>query len=151
MTEKELHDRKLEEAANSYRTKGYRVVVEPAPQQLPDFLAGMEPDIVATKPDDRVIIEVKNKRALRSSDIHRRIADRIANQPGWRFELILFSSEGDIPSIEEFSSLNETEIEGLVQEAKSTLDPKIAFMIAWVAAEAALRLVAASYALPSTT
>ena len=43
----EMYRRKIQEIANDYETRGYRVLIEPAPTELPPFLANFHPDIVA--------------------------------------------------------------------------------------------------------
>ena len=50
--------------ADEYRRKGYEVVAEPLPEQLPDFLSGFHPDILARKGDETTIVEIKSRQSL---------------------------------------------------------------------------------------
>lgn len=42
-----------------YRARGYDVEVEPGAAAVPEFLLGFKPDLVARRPGDNVIIEIK--------------------------------------------------------------------------------------------
>ncbi len=66
--------------ARRYRSLGYDVVEQPAPDRLPSFLRDVAPDIVARSELDNVIIEVRRHvtaqvsqrgRAMRRSSIKR--------------------------------------------------------------------------------
>ena len=41
--------RRTRAIASDYRSRGYTVLEEPSPEQLPDFLAGYSPTMVAHK------------------------------------------------------------------------------------------------------
>jgi hypothetical protein len=41
--------------AEEYRSKGYEVIEEPSPAQLPDFLASYHPDMLAQRGDEAII------------------------------------------------------------------------------------------------
>lgn len=150
MKVRELHDREVERIAELYRQRGYNVVIEPAPQETPAFLEGLQPDLIATKGDAHVLVEVKAREALRNSDSARRMADLVANQPDWRFELILLPRRES--QISEFDTqlLPIQRIKDLMERSRQqwkTGDRSLAFAGAWIAAEAALRLLAAVYGL----
>jgi Holliday junction resolvase len=55
------HDRKIVELAGIYRGRGYNVLENPSPAELPPFLHGHQPDLIATSPADNVVIEVKGR------------------------------------------------------------------------------------------
>jgi uncharacterized protein YutE (UPF0331/DUF86 family) len=55
----EAYRQKLQEIAAEYEARGYDVLVEPRPEQLPEFLAGFRPDLVARGPNESVVVEVK--------------------------------------------------------------------------------------------
>jgi Holliday junction resolvase len=48
-TTSETARRRVRELGEEYRDKGYEVIVEPASDQLPDFLAGYRPDQLSLK------------------------------------------------------------------------------------------------------
>src|SRR5215469_8061361 len=72
---------------HEYRKLGYNVIQSPKGKKLPEFLAGLSPDIIATKGDDRVVIEIKRADTLKGSNDLTELAARVAEMPNWRFEL----------------------------------------------------------------
>ncbi len=79
--------------ARKYRRLGYDVVVQPAPDRLPEFMQGVEPDIVARSQSDNVVIEVKRHSSLKGSNDMIGIAERVSSHPDWRFELVVIDNE----------------------------------------------------------
>ncbi len=73
--------------AREYRKLGYKVVETPGREEIPGFLSGFTPDLIATKEDDRVAIEIKRADMLRGSNELTELATKVAEIPGWRFEL----------------------------------------------------------------
>src|SRR5579872_5644807 len=75
-------------AARKYRKLGYTVVELPAEGELPSFLRGCAPDLIATSDDDKVVLEIKRAADLRGSNEIKELAAVIDQQAGWRFELV---------------------------------------------------------------
>src|SRR5215813_7473808 len=50
--------------AEEYRSRGYEVIEEPSPAQLPDFLSGYCPDLLVRKGDEAIVVEVKSRSSL---------------------------------------------------------------------------------------
>lgn len=50
--------------AEDYRRRGYDVVEEPSLESLPDFLAGYQPDLIARRGKETVVVEVKSRKSL---------------------------------------------------------------------------------------
>lgn len=134
------HDRKIAELAGAYKRRGYAVLENPSPGELPPFLQGHQPDLIATSPADNVVIEVKSRASLRQSDQPRRLADAVAGQTNWRFELVLLKPEEEQTGEPEILSL--VEIQKYLDEATSVGHLATAFILAWVAGEASLRAIA---------
>jgi hypothetical protein len=76
-----------------YRRLGYEVVEHPSADDLPGFMHGVQPDIVARSKADNVVIEVKKSGALKGANELVSIADRILGHPDWRFELVVLDDE----------------------------------------------------------
>jgi hypothetical protein len=148
-----LHDQKIREIAEDYRARGYNVTIDPPPQQLPKFLKGLQPDIVASTPQDNVVIEVKTRYAIRGSDSVRRMADAVAGEKGWRFELVLLSDDEMGPNrFGEPLSLDTSR--DYLASAKQILEGGnivASFITAWIATEAVLRVIAKHNALKTQT
>lgn len=130
----------LDNAVRDYERKGYRVVKEPDPAALSDFLKDFRPDLLAYGDEETVVIEVKSSAMLPQSRDIVSLADVVNARPRWRFELIVTS-----PSTrEEAANLDWWEIRRRVADARELLDGQenAAALLAWAAAEATLRLLA---------
>ena len=75
--------------ARQYKMLGYDVTEHPSSDDLPDFMAGLTPDIIAQSASDNVVIEVKEHGALQGSNSLVNIADKVSQRPDWRFELVV--------------------------------------------------------------
>jgi uncharacterized protein YutE (UPF0331/DUF86 family) len=137
-------DRALQ-LAQEYRARGYEVSLAPRLENLPDFLKEYRPDIIATRGDESVVIEIKSRAALKSSSHQylRNLAQLIENHPGWRFELVITNSVDDTYSRQAEESLQHNEIESRLQIARqiTTQHVEAAFLYSWSLVEATLRLV----------
>lgn len=80
--------RKLRSVARRYERDGYRVTLPRQGGSIPAFLEGFSPDLIAESEGDRVVVEVKRSDVVRGSNELLGIAERIAREPGWRFELV---------------------------------------------------------------
>jgi hypothetical protein len=151
ITPKEGHSRELlERIADDYRRRGYNVVVEPKGNDLPRFLSGATPDIIARGATESLVIELKSSPKDVDPAQVNAIAQRIAKEPGWRFVLMATKPEQTLPG-SEVSTLDEKSIRHGLAEASSLLNSghlEAALMIAWAATEAILRLIVARHELP---
>jgi hypothetical protein len=107
--------RKLQAVARRYKRDGYRVTIPEPGMPLPAFLEGYAPDLIAESENDRVVIEVKQNSALLGSNDLRELADRVASEPGWRFELVT------IPSVEKLSIPAAERIDYIAERARQAL------------------------------
>lgn len=80
--------REVMATARRYRRDGYDVSGPDRWGNKPSFLGDIVPDLIAEREDDKVIIEIKDAAAVRGSNDIVELAERVAKQPGWRFELI---------------------------------------------------------------
>lgn len=87
-SDKTMLDEKLEALASTYANDGYVVLKEPGAEHLPFDLDGYTPDLIATKGNSGLIVEVKTQAARVSVDRFQLIAQEIAKHPGWRFVLV---------------------------------------------------------------
>jgi len=62
---------------------------------MPDFLRDHQPDLIAERPNDHVVVEVKRTRSLRGANDLRQLAEEIAAHPGWRLELVALGKDAD--------------------------------------------------------
>lgn len=92
-------DRRRKQVAATYKKDGYRVTVPAAADVVPAFLHGCQPDLIAEKDGDRVVIEVKRSSALRGTNELSELAERVAAAPGWRLEVVALQSDDGIPGV----------------------------------------------------
>ena len=131
--------------ANELRTQGYQVIMQPTPDQLPDFLRQYNPDMIAQKGQEKIVVEVKSRRSLSQTPGIRDMARLLQDREDWKFELIMVGGDTEPIITLTAQSLNETGISNELDRAKQLLDTGFsdaALLLAWSAAEAALRLLA---------
>lgn len=146
-----IYQRKIQEIANKYKTRGYKVLIEPSPEELPQFLKDFHPAIVAYGPQDSLVIEVRVGTQTSVSERYRELMDAIQQHPGWNFSLAIVDPESDevAPLTDELLDLEDIsarlkEAEGLFKQG-----PKdAAFILLWLSVEAILRNIAFQESLP---
>jgi REase_AHJR-like len=147
----EAYQRKLQEIASEYRAQGYDVRIEPGPKDVPAFLTGFRPDLIARGPHDSVVVEVKVGTTTAASERFRELAQMIRQQPGWRFSLVVIDPRSDevAPSVQPL--LNRQAIADRLERANELRRAGIkdaAFLLFWVSIEALLRQLATREGLP---
>jgi Holliday junction resolvase len=65
-TANEPERQRLISIASEYEDQGYKVKLQPSPDELPDFLSAFEPDLIATGKGETVVVEVKTREELRN-------------------------------------------------------------------------------------
>jgi REase_AHJR-like len=131
----------LDAVKQQYVRKGYRFIVEPDRADIPKFLEGISPDALAISNGDKVIFEVKSSR--QSAEKSRQVAflaREVPKHSGWRFELVLAGSEGEMTDKQSEPTLSTIDQEisrsqGLLQAG----DPKLALITGWALLEAVSR------------
>lgn len=135
-----------------YRRDGYRVAAPPASSDLPEFLSGFMPDVLAQKDGENVVVTVVDRdQVAQQKHFLGYWVGKVNAQPGWRFDLVITesspwtdrvagdASERDIEEIREQNiEVRRTLQQGLLQPAS---------LFAWSLVEAALRILARSNAI----
>jgi REase_AHJR-like len=135
-------EQRVEELAREYREKGYQVTVQPEADELPEPLARFRPDLLARKADELYVVEVKARESLPDPKLQE-LANVVREQPGWRFELVLLKPESEFPGATPWVA---DDVEERLREVEAVLSAghlEAALLLAWSAAEATLRLLAA--------
>lgn len=135
----------LLEVAGEYEEDGYRVLINPAASEIPEFLAAFQPEMIAYGNEENVVIEVKSRVMLAEASYLPQLADTISSTPGWRLDLVVINPP--IASIvdQNVEELSRTDIQerlATVHQLSSMTQDEAATLLAWSAAEAALRLIA---------
>jgi hypothetical protein len=131
--------------ADEYRARGYSVVIEPAGAELPGFLEGYRPDLIARSPSDSVVLAVRIGSELAQGERLRPIAERVEREPGWRLSLVVVR-DGESPTLDaEFAPpLSIDKIRdrfARAQELAARSQDDAAFLLLWTSLEALLRRI----------
>ncbi len=79
----------LEQVAERYRSDGYVVSVAPR-NELPAFLRDVQPDLIAKRGSENVVVELKRQTVDQSL---RRLAEIVSRQPGWRLDVVIYEPD----------------------------------------------------------
>jgi hypothetical protein len=136
----EREHRRLARVASEYRERGYEVKLQPPPTGLPDFLRGLQPDLVATGRGESVVVEITERNEFDSEQGVRTIEAAVRDRPGRRFELIIVGSEFDrgpeAPAAQISRWINQA------NELEESGHIVAGLLLLWSATEAVLRLLA---------
>ena len=127
--------------AERYRGEGYDVILEPKRNQRPDFLRDFEPDMIATRADSNVIVEIKIAGSKFGNREVEEISSRVEALPNWRVDLAYFdpvSQNGLGNTVRRLSSPNK--IKNTLHEAEELFASgasAASFLLAWSAFEGA--------------
>ncbi len=139
------HDDALRAAERDYRREGYEVIVKPRGGQLPSFLVRFEPDLIATKGHESVVVAVKTRADLHSSADLIALVGVVEVQPGWRLDLSV-TPPAQVSVVDvDVESLDRDEILARATAALTLSQgqqDEAALLLAWSSAEAALRVYA---------
>ena len=133
--------------AEEYRSKGYEVTLAP---KL-DFLPGMTPDLLASRGDERIVVEVKSRTSLSADRRVAELARIIEDKPGWSFDLVLVAEPEKLDSPEGARSFEREQILRRSEAAEDLLEAdmaEVAFIVAWSACEASIRSQVAEQGVP---
>ena len=136
----------LEKVAEQYRDEGYDVVVKPRGDQVPPFGTNFQPDLIATRGKEGVVIEVKINRYDLSND-HQltRLAEVVNAEPGWRLDVIVLEQETVIDkAAREAAEPSDEQLIQILRAAEELADKgytPYAYVVAWGGLEAAMRRV----------
>lgn len=139
---------RLIEVRDEYQQRGYNVKVKPLLEDVPDFARSIQPDMIAYRENESIIVKVKSRDTLDTSlaDQVQRLTQNIKKYPGWHVEIVVANSgrTGDIEFPQKTIPLQKEEIGtnlGLVRSFL-TQSSGAALLFCWSLTEASLRLLA---------
>jgi hypothetical protein len=139
-----LERQRVRTIAEEYRSRGYEVIEEPSPKQLPNFLSGYQPDLLVRRGNEAVVIEVKSRSSLAKDPQVRDLARLLQAKPGWNFELVVVGEGEKLSSPEGARPLEREDILRGIEAAERILEsgsPEAALLLAWSTSEATVRLL----------
>lgn len=135
-------ERKIREIANDYKDKGYSVNINPTSSQLPAFLKNYQPDIIARREDENVLIEVKTQADRADLKQFENVAEEISNMKNWRLEVVFTNPKTKTIKWEKQETLSELNINNRITEINKLIgfnSLEAAFLLSWATMEAVLR------------
>jgi hypothetical protein len=139
-----LEKQRARALAEEYRSRGYEVIEEPSPAQLPDFLSGYHPDLLVRKDDEATIVEVKSRSSLAKDPRIRELARLLQAKPHWNFELVVVGEGEQFNAPEGARPFEREDILRGIEAAERLLESgfsEAALLIAWSTSEATVRLL----------
>lgn len=136
-------ERKINELAREYKNKGYKVLIEPKRNLIPEFLGDFQPDLVALSDEDNVVIEVKSSDSKRDFKMLEALATIVDSKENWRFELVFTNPKDKQNNENDLNVIDTKKIEIRLNECKSLLNSgniDSAFLIGWSTLEASIRI-----------
>lgn len=85
----------IERIAAKYRSDGYDVIVEPGGRKLPSFLRRYQPDLVAIRDGEKVVVEVQRLGSREAGNQTRAMASEIARHSDWRLDIVIMDQPGE--------------------------------------------------------
>ena len=139
-----IEQRLIKFLVTRYSDEGFKVIEEPSPEQLPDFLAGCRPDLLLQKPGRSVAVKVTTRASLDQEPGIYQMARLVREKPGWDFEIAVVNSREQFEASEDALPLTKEDTWEVIAESERLLlagFPEAALMRAWGAAEAIVRLL----------
>ena len=137
--------RLLQNAERRYRRRGYKVLLRPRGDDLPQFLSGFEPDMIAYNDQESVVVAVKPRADLPAAEYLMELANVVNGQQGWRLDLAVVNPKTPPLVDEDVEVLGQTEIVARIRAVRQLVKERqdeAAILLAWSTVEAALRLLA---------
>ena len=138
ITERQLADIRAEE----YRAQGYEVARDVSLDFVPDFRA----DLVVRKDGHTKVIAVSTSTTLARRSTIKEVGRVLNSKPGWSFQLLLVGEPEKRHSPAESYSMPQANIVRRLEETQIAAEAGLdvaAFLLAWSAAEAAVRALVA--------
>lgn len=140
----------LELLRKRYEGDGYTVMLRPAPEALPQFMSGYQPDAIARKGSNCIAIEVRTRRGSAAASL-KDLSARFKNQPDWQLNVVV----ADDVEPEPLSAPERAEVLRrltVIEAIAANDNADAALVLAWGALEAAARFIAkeAGEATPNT-
>lgn len=139
------HEKAVAQLANRLELEGYSVSTTPKEEDVPFSLGGYVPDLVATKPGDNLIVEIKLRSNPRDLERYRRVIATVEAHPGWRFLLQTISDLEQPERTPTTAPLDVTAIQSYIAKTSKILEagiPELAIPYLWNAIIALLRVEA---------
>lgn len=131
----------MREVVKDLRERGFNVITNPRDADLPEFLTGYRPDIIAVRGDERLVIQIASKASLQKPSDIEKFARAVQSQKGWSFEIVLTNpKQEDVPSDQETSRQTLTRKLNEAHELATNNFHEAAALLGWAIFESAARI-----------
>lgn len=137
-------DQELQKVADSYRSRGFKVVVRPGADDLPAFAKDFKVELVATRDDGSALVSAKSSPSeLQADPNFARYVEVTDKQPGWRFDIVVLGPDRSMmPAGKEAKEPSVEEIRRGLADAEGALRAGFvaqSFIYAWALLESVMR------------
>lgn len=148
----EMSEQKSKQLSAELEQKGYHVTLAPNEKALPFDLGHYRPDLIATKENGGIIIEIKSSSKRISIDKLQNLSSQISKHEGWRFVLVTLDDiEPSIFSYTPDSLPNNIELQERITKINQLIELgllDVALLYLWSTIESCLRIIALNNNLP---
>jgi hypothetical protein len=104
----------LKRVTDDLRRQGFRVIIEPESEELPNFLKDIRPDAIAEKDEHHFLIEVSAGPSMESAQSLSHITELVRDHPEWQLRVV-WAGDDQVAAEPELSELQNqlTHIDGL--------------------------------------
>lgn len=143
MTAKLIHNTSVSKLAEKYRQEGYRVFVDPAPEDIPFDLGTYRPKLIVKRNEaEGYIIEVNASGRQTSIEKLQEVAEIVSHHAGWRFLLVNEEAALLTDNSQEVHLLCREQIIRIKKQSERLIslgENEAAFLLLWIVIEALLR------------
>ena len=133
----------IAKTAAEYLSRGYEVW-----EEIPlDFMPHYRADLLVRKDGETKVIEVKTRTSLAITPAIEQLAEVINAKPNWSFELVVVGEPERLDAPENAQPFTSENIDRCIDQAEKALAAgfaEAAFLMAWSACEAAVRVLVAA-------
>jgi hypothetical protein len=131
----------IRQYADWYSQQGYKVSVEPAPRELPDFLRTLAPDLIAHRDGENVVVEIKTSSPASFEQVQR-LARALEHRAGWKLRVVYadlpdpeWAPPSELPATADLLA----RLDSLSAEGGDDDSDRLQFLLLWSIIEAAAR------------
>ena len=145
--------RKMDEVRAEYEARGFTVVVDPEPGQVPFDLGSYRPRLLMERGDQHYLVEVRHDAVYVSVDLLKEVTGAVCKHHGWHFLLVTaddvpVGAPGIYEALPSWPKLRRRAGNALELAARTTHNPEASLLALWACLEGILRKTAQRLALP---
>jgi Holliday junction resolvase len=143
MTEMQTEAEMMQSIVPELEAEGYDVFLTPSRPIVPAFLEGFQPDIIAHRGNQKLVVEIK-RRSKSAEDEVQRLSKLLSKQQGWSLRLVWIEPASDSKAL---PIQSRDTVEGRISEVNKLVAGQhmsAALLLAWATFEAAARALSNS-------